>query len=295
MDAASSAVEHALLTGDVDMFSCVTIHSNCLPADAAVFQASLERSLVEWKRLGRRGIWLSVPHSMTQLLPVAIGLGFELHHAQKTHVMLCLWIALPPEPNKLPSYATSTVGVGGMVLNQRNEVLLVVEKYNYVRGKEIWKLPGGLADRGEAIEDAAVREVLEETGIRTEFKGVLGFTFKEQFRFGHSDVYFICLLSLPRSAEGEDEQATRITIDPGEIAKCEWKGVADWAACTGGLPIIGEIVKLAQGVVAGTQPMFSMKQLMLEVSPGKNWTSKLFSAASGGSITPSQPCASHDA
>jgi ADP-ribose pyrophosphatase YjhB (NUDIX family) len=31
--------------------------------------------------------------------------------------------------------------------------------------KHLWKFPGGFADHREALEDAVVREVMEETGV----------------------------------------------------------------------------------------------------------------------------------
>jgi 8-oxo-dGTP pyrophosphatase MutT (NUDIX family) len=47
---------------------------------------------------------------------------------------------------------------GGLVLNEKEEVLLI-----FRRGK--WDLPKGKLDKGETIEDCAVREVMEETGL----------------------------------------------------------------------------------------------------------------------------------
>ena len=52
------------------------------------------------------------------------------------------------------------LGAGGVVLNASGEVLLL----RYTRGG--WTFPKGHIEPGEQDEEAAVREVLEETGIR---------------------------------------------------------------------------------------------------------------------------------
>ena len=41
-------------------------------------------------------------------------------------------------------------------------------------GVGLWSLPGGYVDRGEVVERAAEREVLEETGIAVQVTGLLG-------------------------------------------------------------------------------------------------------------------------
>ena len=48
---------------------------------------------------------------------------------------------------------------GGLVLNEKNEILFI-----YRRQK--WDLPKGKLDIGENIEECAIREVMEETGIK---------------------------------------------------------------------------------------------------------------------------------
>ncbi|MEK7226221.1 MAG: NUDIX domain-containing protein [Bacteroidota bacterium] len=48
---------------------------------------------------------------------------------------------------------------GGLVLNEKNEMLMI-----FRRGK--WDLPKGKLDKGESLEECAVREVEEETGLQ---------------------------------------------------------------------------------------------------------------------------------
>ena len=48
---------------------------------------------------------------------------------------------------------------GGLVQNEKNEILLI-----FRRGK--WDLPKGKLDKGEKLEDCAIREVEEETGLK---------------------------------------------------------------------------------------------------------------------------------
>lgn len=51
-----------------------------------------------------------------------------------------------------------------MVVNERNEVLLIQRGYGKEKGK--WSLPGGQRDKGESLQTTAVRETREETGIK---------------------------------------------------------------------------------------------------------------------------------
>lgn len=48
---------------------------------------------------------------------------------------------------------------GGLVQNEKKEILMI-----FRRGK--WDLPKGKLDKGESLEDCAVREVEEETGLQ---------------------------------------------------------------------------------------------------------------------------------
>ena len=45
-------------------------------------------------------------------------------------------------------YTYSTAGVAGFVVNDKDELLLVQEKYLQALKRRIWKLPGGVAEQG---------------------------------------------------------------------------------------------------------------------------------------------------
>ncbi|MDB5193328.1 MAG: bis(5-nucleosyl)-tetraphosphatase, asymmetrical [Segetibacter sp.] len=55
--------------------------------------------------------------------------------------------------------AEKIIAAGGIVENEEGKILLI-----FRRGK--WDLPKGKLDDGETIEECAVREVEEETGLR---------------------------------------------------------------------------------------------------------------------------------
>ena len=63
------------------------------------------------------------------------------------------------------------VGVGVVVL--RGDQVLLVRRAKQPRQGE-WSLPGGAQEIGETVFEAGRREVLEETGISVEVRGLLG-------------------------------------------------------------------------------------------------------------------------
>lgn len=58
------------------------------------------------------------------------------------------------------------------IISRQREVLLV-RRANQP-GYGLWSLPGGYVDRGEVVEEAAMREMLEETGLIVDVDGLVG-------------------------------------------------------------------------------------------------------------------------
>ncbi len=67
------------------------------------------------------------------------------------------------------------VSAGGVVYRiEGHEVEIALASRRTRKGELAWGLPKGGIDEGEAIEDAAVREVREETGLEAQIEADLG-------------------------------------------------------------------------------------------------------------------------
>ncbi|KAM7491181.1 hypothetical protein LguiA_034102 [Lonicera macranthoides] len=186
-----------------DEYGGVIVNPERLPSNPHVFASVLRSSLSHWKIKGKEGVWLKLPLEKSELVPIAVKEGFEYHHAERGYVMLTQW--LPEGPCMLPANASHQVGVGGFVINDNNEVLVVQEKHCAPELAGLWKLPTGFILESEEIFNGAVREVKEETGVRT--------SHAHNVAFEKSDLFFICMLR-PLSTE--------IKVDNLEVQAAKW-------------------------------------------------------------------------
>ena len=72
----------------------------------------------------------------------------------------------------LPKFAVTALVfiAGGAAQPGGAEILLVRQSY----GKRYWSLPGGSMEHGESVEQAAAREVKEETGLDVRLTRLVG-------------------------------------------------------------------------------------------------------------------------
>eukprot|EP00250_Pteridium_aquilinum_P008275 c17820_g1_i1 orf=162-998(+) len=201
----------SLLEGKDDRYSGFIIDPVKLPKDSSTFLRNLKYSLSKWKSQSKKGIWLNLPKELSEFVPLAIKNGFDYHHAEKEYVMLTHWI--PESPSTLPANASHQVGVGAIVINDQNEILVVQEVTGPTQGSGVWKMPTGVVHQGEDIRDGVVREIKEETGVDAKFVEVLGVRQAHDVAFGKSDLFFACLLQ-PLSSD--------ILVQESEIAKAQW-------------------------------------------------------------------------
>jgi ADP-ribose pyrophosphatase YjhB (NUDIX family) len=175
------------------------------------FSTILRASLCQWLAEKRCAAWLQVRIEKSSLIAEAAKFGFRFHHAEGATAMLYMW--LRPDECKIHPFATHQVGVAGCVVNSETSQVLVVKDKG--QPHPLWKFPGGVADLGEDIGTTAEREILEETGLETEFKGILAFRqqHNQPGTFGRSDLFFVCHMS-------------PVTFDlrpcEVEIDECQW-------------------------------------------------------------------------
>lgn len=109
---------------------------------------------------------------------------------------------------------------GGVIFRLQNsspEVALIATK-----GKTVWTLPKGVIDKGEVPETAAVREIMEETGLHGRIVELIGersywfYQREENTKFRKTVTYF-----LVEYTQGE------IAPPSPEVDEARWVPVAD--------------------------------------------------------------------
>jgi len=186
--------------------------------DSDYFAIDLNYSLGVWKKQGIKVVWLSILDAQSALIPLAISQGFAFHHVSNNQLILTKRLI---DDSLIPDFARHSIGAGGIVLNDNKRVLTIVEKNDMQTRPGHFKFPGGTVDKGEFIHQGVLREVFEETGVRAEFKGVVGFRHYHRGQFGTSNIYFVCHLQ----ALSND-----IVMCEEEIGIAQWIAIDDYLA-----------------------------------------------------------------
>jgi len=99
---------------------------------------------------------------------------------------------------KSPKLTTDGVVVKG------NKILLIKRKNEPFKGK--WALPGGFVEYGEKVEDSVIREVFEETGLKTKINNFFNvYSDPDRDPRGHTITLVYLLKEIGGKLKGRDD------------------------------------------------------------------------------------------
>lgn len=112
----------------------------------------------------------------------------------------------------------SEVSAGGLVVDRRSSVPagVLIGRLDR-RGRLLWSLPKGHVEAGESTEQAAIREVHEETGIRGRVLaklGVIDFWFVAEGTRVHKTVHHFLLEAESGELSDEDVEVDEVAWFP---------------------------------------------------------------------------------
>jgi 8-oxo-dGTP pyrophosphatase MutT (NUDIX family) len=130
----------------------------------------------------------------------------------------------PPSPSRPRLRRVDEISAGGLVVDDSaDQPLGAVIGRRDRKGRLLWSLPKGHIEPGESAEQAAVREVAEETGITGRILGRLGtidFWFVAEGRRVHKTVHHFLMRAESGELSDADIEVTAVAWVPlGEIAE----------------------------------------------------------------------------
>jgi 8-oxo-dGTP pyrophosphatase MutT (NUDIX family) len=229
-----------------------SVKVDCGTVTTSEFQSNLASSMQQWRDDQISTVWLEVPMDKGACIAEAQQHGFLFHHAEGNVAYLYCWM-VEGRASPIPPFATHKIGVGAFVFDPETREVLVIKEKNATSG---WKLPGGLQDLGEELEETAQRETMEETGVDTTFQHVLGFRHQHNTVWGRSDMYIVVQMT-PNSRS--------IQIDESEILECRWMPLDEYVDASmiiRGQPVPGSMNhKIASLVQAGPPTAITRQNL----------------------------------
>lgn len=141
--------------------------------------------------------------------------------------------------NTASLFPMPAIGVGGIVFNRQNQVLLIQRNQPPAIG--LWSIPGGKLEAGETLTAACKREIKEETGLETEIKNIVAVVERRIENFHYVIIDYLVSLA-------DEDHATPIA--QSDIADAKWvdlESMADYELVDGLAEIIRRTFRIYKG------------------------------------------------
>ena len=196
----------------LDPYNGITIQSKDLPLDIEIFETNLD-FLIDTVKNKRNLIWIYIDIKKSDFIPITTKKGFVFHSCDEEYILV---VKRLKANCVIPTASNHTLGVGAVVINERNELLVIKERISTVG----YKLPGGHIDDAEMITTALEREVFEETGIIVQFESIISLGHFYPHQFHKSNLYILCT-AIPKTYEIDIQ-------DSHEIVDAKWVNVNEY-------------------------------------------------------------------
>jgi len=106
------------------------------------------------------------------------------------------------------------IGCGALIVNDKNETLLIKRTSKSQNEAGFWSKPGGTVEFNEKVEDAIIREIKEELGIDIELTKLLGFT---NHILNSENQHWVAINYLAKIISGEPR-----IMEPDKMEEIKW-------------------------------------------------------------------------
>ncbi|CAA6826464.1 MAG: MutT domain protein-like, partial [uncultured Sulfurovum sp.] len=198
-------------------YNGLIIEPESIHASASIFKVALEQLLEEATFQKKFLLWIDLNSKQAEHISIALQMGFEFHNCEATRTTLTYQVT---KDAYIPVAPTHTIGVGAVVINDKNELLMVRDRIHTSRS--LYKLPGGMLEPSQSLEEGVVREVWEETGIKAKLIKMVSILNSHPFTFNKSNMYIVFQLA------AEDFEID--VVDTGEIEFALWMPLEEFFA-----------------------------------------------------------------
>jgi ADP-ribose pyrophosphatase YjhB (NUDIX family) len=173
-----------MLTVKEDLYNGLIVETKSIENSSLDFKMALMHLIEEAQSKQKNLLWIDLTTTQNQYIAIALELGFTFHNCEMYRVTLTYQVKADAY---IPVAPTHTIGVGAVVINQANELLMVRDRIH--TSSSLYKLPGGMLEEGDKLSESVEREVYEETGIKAKMIKVVSVLNAHPSAFNKSNIY----------------------------------------------------------------------------------------------------------